>query len=120
MCAFESFLLLSCLCVCVCVFHCGVFFQCVCVCFTGCFFVFLLCLCVCFPGVFQVRVGAGHAFRQLYKNVGSKAVEKIAPYLVENMKGDKAGDAVVDGLMMVLQGCARNTFFYLCTSTLST
>jgi hypothetical protein len=66
----------------------------------------------------RVRDGAGHAFRQLYKNVGNKAIEKIAPYLIDTMKSAKADDATVDGLCMVLQGCARNTFFYLCQLTL--
>jgi len=70
--------------------------------------------------VHQVRVGAGHAFRQLYKNVGSKAIDKIAPYLIDSMKGEKADEAVVNGLVLVLEACARNTFFYLVATILNT
>jgi len=70
--------------------------------------------------IFQVRVAAGHAFRQLYKNVGNKAIEKIAPYLIDTMKTDDVGETAVDGLILVLEGCARNTFFYLVATILAT
>lgn len=70
--------------------------------------------------VFQVRVGASHAFRQLYKNVGNKAVEKIAPYLIDSMKGEQAAETTVSGLMLVLESCARNTLFYLIATIFAT
>jgi len=43
----------------------------------------------------QVRASASHAFRQLYKNVGAKAVERIAPHLLETMKSKKVEDPLV-------------------------
>jgi len=73
----------------------------------------------------QVRASASHAFRQLYKNVGSKAVEKIAPHLLDTMKSKKVedavvGDALVDGISLMLQILAKPTFFFLSRSCINT
>lgn len=86
--------------------------------------IFIIRDLLCDP-VPQVRASASHAFRQLYKNVGSKAVERIAPHLLETMKSKKVedpavGEALVDGISLMLQILAKPTFFFLCRACMGT
>jgi len=44
-----------------------------------------------------VREASSLAFGQLFKNVGSKAVERVVPSLLRLVHSDAVSDAVVEG-----------------------
>jgi hypothetical protein len=61
----------------------------------------------------EVRPTAALAFSQLYKNVGTKAIDKIVPLLLETLREGKHTESLVDGTRVVLEMCEMNAYFNL-------
>lgn len=61
----------------------------------------------------EVRPTAALAFSQLYKNVGTKAIDKIVPLLLETLREGKHAESLVDGISVVLGKCEMNAYFNL-------
>jgi len=69
--------------------------------------------------VAEVRPAAGAAFAQLYKNVGSKAIDRIVPLLIDTLREGKHTESLVDGIKVVLSKCEMNGYFNLLQRILS-